>query len=132
MKTGRCARCGRDTIDGRTYTTRPDLRDGRKPHGGRGLCKTCYTIENEAGRLDRWSRVNRRREDLIIEWDLLRSAGVGLVEAARRIGVKPATLDRALHRGLATGDDRARHTGCPNLRNHPRTGSGLTRVEPGV
>jgi hypothetical protein len=114
------------------YRDDPALRNaGYREHGARNLCGTCYTYVRYHDQLGDWPRLIWRRDDLLDEWVWLRDVGVDVIEAAQRIGVSPHALDRALHRAVAAGDDRGRHTGCRRL-DHLRTRSGLTTTAAGV
>jgi hypothetical protein len=98
-------------VDQRTYYPAM-LAMGFRRHQGRGLCVNCYGTELNAGRLDQWPRMNRPGTELLEDWELLRDAGVPLGQAAKRMDISLAALDRALHRATRNGDERGRHTGC--------------------
>ena len=59
----------------------------------------------------------RSNEEVVEEWDLLRSQGVMTVaQAASRMGMTAEALDRALYRARKRGDTRANLV-HPNLRS---------------
>jgi hypothetical protein len=107
-------------VDQRTYSPAM-LARGFRRHLGRGLCVNCYGTEMTAGRLDQWPRMNRPGSEMLEDWELLRSAGVSVEQAAKRIGVTMAALDRALHRAIKNGDERGRHTGCRTATTESRS-----------
>jgi hypothetical protein len=71
-------------------------------------------FEHETAHL---GRRNRRRDDLLEEWDRLRGY-VPFTDAHTRLGVTQAAWRRAYYRALADGDPRARKasTDHPGLR----------------
>jgi hypothetical protein len=76
----------------------------------RGLISTCHKALWAAGQLGDWPRVTFDADSLLDEWFELASnppEGVGKADIARRIGIKVATLDRALDRARLRGDPRA-------------------------
>lgn len=77
-------------------------------HVGRGLCRTCYKAAQVSGSLVDFERLTFSADELLDEWVLLRGEGYTVRQAAPRIGVSFAALDRALYRAVARGDDRGR------------------------
>jgi len=71
------------------------------------LCETCYGRERRAGRLDEHPRRTWSRDDLLEEWSFLHGQGYTRKQAADRLGISPAALDRAIWRARAAGDPRA-------------------------
>jgi hypothetical protein len=57
--------------------------------------------------LDEYPRRSWSREDVMSEWDLLRSEGYTRRVAADRLGMRWETFDRAYWRARAAGDPRA-------------------------
>jgi len=76
-------------------------------HEARGLCEPCYKREDYHGRLADYPRATWSRDDLMTEWELLRSEGYSRRDAADRLGVKWEAFDRAYYRARAAGDPRA-------------------------
>jgi hypothetical protein len=106
-----CRRCERGPlIHGTRWRRMP--KDERKAvgglyHGGRGLCGTCYNQIRHQRRLHDYEPVKRSREDMLEEWEMLRSDGVtDLAIAAERMGVTRAALDKCLERARRDGDPR--------------------------
>ena len=71
-------------------------------HAGRGLCGSCYHRLTPDERLD-YPRTQMSRDELLEEWELLRSEGCTQRQAAERLGMAYATFDRALLRARAAG-----------------------------
>lgn len=67
-------------------------------HKGRGLCSGCYGVNRRRGTLAKFSRTTRLREDTFSEWQLLKSTGATRREAAERMGITVAALDRVRYR----------------------------------
>jgi len=116
MRIRQCLRCGQSMVDGKTYVANPKIQRKYSRHYSRGLCRTCYSNEKYHGRLNDWPLLTRKRDELLEEWVLLRSAGVPIAQAAERMGISVIALDRALHRATKAGDQRGRHHGCRWLR----------------
>jgi hypothetical protein len=57
--------------------------------------------------LDDYPRTTWSRDELMGEWDLLRSEGYTRRNAAERLGLKWETFDRAYFRARSAGDPRA-------------------------
>jgi hypothetical protein len=76
----------------------------------REWCHACYLRVRNAGRLDDHPRATWTRDELLDEWKFLRSTGVGVVEAAPRLGMTVDALTRALARARKDGDPRAEFT----------------------
>jgi hypothetical protein len=77
-------------------------------HHARGLCSPCYYRAQEADTLDDLEPRLRRNEDVVEEYDFLRSEGVwDLHVIAERMGMTYKALERALHRARQRGDTRA-------------------------
>lgn len=80
------------------------------PLRGRGLCPACYSRHKRRGTLADFPRVNWAADELLNEWVLLRDDRCSVTDAAARLGVTFAALDRALCRAVARGDSRGRRT----------------------
>lgn len=76
-------------------------------HEGRGLCPPCYRSAHYEGRLGDYPRRTWSRDEVLSEWELLRGEGHTRLQAAERLGMNPATFERALQRARADGDPRA-------------------------
>jgi hypothetical protein len=90
---------------------RPHPRGGRREpdmHAGRGLCTPCYGWADRHNRLADYQPHKRSRDEVLEEWDWLRSDGVPYKHAHQRIGMTPGAFERALQRARAAGDQRAR------------------------
>lgn len=81
---------------------------GWRAHVGRGLCSPCHYLAYREGVLDDYERRNHRRDDVLDDWEALRSAGVTRGEAARRLGMTVDAFMQHLYRGRVAGDVRAR------------------------
>lgn len=98
----RCTTCGYPLV------VRGDtVAAGWRTHSGRGLCTICYRRAHHRGDIIDHERVSRRRDDVLDDWETLRSAGVGRVDAARRLGMTVAAFGQSLYRARAAGDPRA-------------------------
>jgi hypothetical protein len=83
-------------------------------HGLRGLCAACW--QNPTIRAN-YPRSTFAADELLDEWTLLRSEGHTLRQAAERLGITYAALDKALQRAKHRGDPRAiRQPGQPQQR----------------
>lgn len=108
-----CRDCGRNMVPATAHRKmRAALRMRFVRHLARGLCSGCYWRHKTDGSLLDFEARKLSRDELLTEWELLRSDGVRLDVAAERIGTSAQALDRALHRALSDGDQRGRHTGC--------------------
>lgn len=105
--------CGRPMVSQRP---RVEVPDGFVVHQGRGLCTLCHFRHGRDGtRLD-FPRSTVSWDDTLTDWDTLRRQGATRVEAAARIGVSAAALDKVIERGLDRGDPRA--VWAPRSRHH--------------
>lgn len=86
---GPCARCRR-----------------LRPLVARHLCDSCYHGEMDRGRPTRWPRATYGRDELMGEWEPL-SRDHTIAQAAARLGMTAAALDRAVCRARKAGDPRA-------------------------
>lgn len=78
-----------------------------KLHFGRGLCGRCYDRHQRGGTLIDFPLAGYPAEELLTEWEILRSEGHSVRQAAERLGMKYATFDKALQRAQRRGDPRA-------------------------
>jgi transposase-like protein len=101
MSACNCGSCGTSMVPRSSAATRVDT------HEGRGLCPPCYRQAHYSGRLDEYPRRSWSRDELMGEWDLLRSDGYTRRNAAERLGLKWETFDRAYWRARSAGDPRA-------------------------
>jgi hypothetical protein len=105
-----CRACPRWIAPASTHRRHPWLRERYARHTARGLCAACYFRVRHAGHLDDYPRATWTRDELLDEWEFLRSTGVSVIDAAPRLGMTPAALVRALERARKDGDPRARFT----------------------
>lgn len=113
-----CAACGIEIVPSSTWRVlSPEGRKGKACNGGRSLCRRHY---------NRWARTGdplgsvprkprkpatrttdiRPREDVLVEWMAIRPSVRSVAEAAERMGMTAAALDKALYRARQAGDDR--------------------------
>lgn len=77
-------------------------------HAGRSLCVAHHHAATLADTLADYPRLTRSSDEVMVEWEILRTSGVTTrTEAARRIGMSIDAFDRALLRARAAGDPRA-------------------------
>lgn len=69
-----------------------------RPHQARGLCASCYTTEHLAGRHEDWELTTYTNAELLDEWAMLREQGYTRTQAAGRLGIARARLDKAIER----------------------------------
>lgn len=99
----RCARCSHPM-----HLTRKDPgQPGTREHHGRGICGCCFRALKGTDELFDYPRRARTRDEVLDDWTVLRAADCTRREAARRMGMNPASLYRALHRARHDGDPRA-------------------------
>lgn len=109
MAHGLCKNCYQKATTSRrqSVTRRPEgcgdcgrAFRGPNDHGGRGLCRSCYTARHKAGTLIDVPRINLSRADLLDDWQTIydpgRSFTENLAEAAGRMGRNPQSLRRSL------------------------------------
>lgn len=101
----KCLDCGRAM---RTWRSKPD---GRRRSVGRGLCETCHQRHRNHGTLSDFERRTRPADEVLEDWDFLRHQGYSIRDAAERMGMTHAALDKALYRAARRGDPRARRPG---------------------
>lgn len=75
-------------------------------HGARGLCRSCYERHRWAGTYLDLPRRTWARDEVLTEWQLLRSEGFTRRQAAERLGIKFNTFERAICRAAAVGGAR--------------------------
>lgn len=76
-----CATCGKDVR-----------------YHARSLCKACWCRAARAGTLDEHPRTYRRADDVLEDYEVLRSAGVELPTIAARLGYEKVDSLRAVLR----------------------------------
>jgi hypothetical protein len=86
---------------------------GSCTHGGRNLCRPCWSRRWYVGTLDDVERIKFTRDELMAEWEILRGEGYSKRQAAERMGISFERFDRAFHRAKAAGDPRAFVLGSP-------------------
>lgn len=67
----------------------------------RGLCSSCYGKRYRAGTYLDLPRRTWARDEVLTEWQLLRSEGFTRRQAAERLGIKFNTFERAICRARA-------------------------------
>ncbi len=98
----RCRKCDFLLCSGNTKIT--DVPAGVRRHAGRGLCSVCYAHAVGKGAREDYPPLTRRRSEVLEDYAELRAQGCELEEAAQRMRMSPAALDRALHRARAAGE----------------------------
>lgn len=96
-----CTCCGTPTVPSSNRAS------GAAVHAGRGLCNACHKRADYHGHLADHPRSTWSRDEVLSEWELLRGEGHTRLQAAERLGMNPATFERALQRARADGDPRA-------------------------
>ena len=76
-------------------------------HRGRGLCTNCYGRLRYRGDLIDFARRAMSRDEVMADWEVLRSQGYTHRQAAERLGMSHAAFTRAYERARAAGDVRA-------------------------
>ena len=79
----------------------------RRPHKARGLCNACANTAFQNGSLHDYPRTTWSRDDLLDEWDMLRTEGYAVRQAADRLGISLSAFRKALERARRDGDPRA-------------------------
>lgn len=101
-----CLRCGRMVLP-HSKATRNGVSYGELMQG-RGLCTRCYRNVEYHGQLLEYPRLTRSRDELLEDYEVLRSQGYNWRECATILGMKYASFERAMERARAAGDVRAR------------------------
>lgn len=71
---------------------------GTRAHHSRGLCNVCDIRHRSRGTLDDYPRTNRRTADVVEDWRELQAQGYSRRDAAARIGITLAALEKAIER----------------------------------
>lgn len=100
QQTKSCARCRYP------MSTHPNGVDCRS-HGGRGLCNFCHRRSRRDGTLLDYERPTRTLDEVMTEWEILRSEGYTRRQAADRLGMKWKAFEKAHERARHSGDPRA-------------------------
>ena len=79
-------------------------REGR--HQGRGLCNPCYKTLHRDGGLEDYPRMFHAADEVLDDWVFLRDQGYTIRNAAPRMGMTFAALEKALERAKKRGDQR--------------------------
>jgi hypothetical protein len=112
--------CGRTIVSAGVRATIPRAERRAKRivlHGARGLCEVCVRQAKANNTYDDFEPRRRTNDEVLAEWDLLRTEGViDLGVAAARMGMTRKALDKAIYRGARRGDPRAVRP-HPNLRS---------------
>ena len=74
----------------------------------RGLCSTCYKRALDEGSVHDFERLKRSREEVIEEWEWLRSEGYTMRQAAERLGMKYNSLYAVLWRARKAAEAEER------------------------
>jgi hypothetical protein len=77
-----------------------------RKHSGRGLCASCWNRAYYSGTLDEYPRTYRRGDELLTEWDSLRSHLV-FEEFPRAVNISREAWLSVYRRGVKKGDPRA-------------------------
>lgn len=95
--------------------------------GANGLCERCYKAGRRAKDPVQTRSPYRRREEMLEEWEFLRSDGVtDLSVAASRMGVTRTALEKALERARKAGDPRGVHHRNADLGGYGSSNTGST------
>lgn len=114
----KCSKCGTPTVSTHQWYTLGQRPPGHLPRGRMAptpMCRPCYQrLRNEeSGRHDRCprcitgTRELRPREEVLEDYAMIRDDVTSVHEAAHRMGMSFAALDRALYRARQDGDRRA-------------------------
>lgn len=80
------------------------------PLDARKLRKSCYSYHHRRNTHIDFPAQSRSRDEVLADWAvccLKMPEGTTAAEAARKIGIKPRALEKALQRGRSAGDERA-------------------------
>lgn len=89
--------------------------DGRRVHKARGLCGSCYGVEQRTGTINRWATIGNttavldraERAAIVENVEFMQATGAHPEWWAPRLGISHATLARRLYR--AGRPDLGRH-----------------------
>lgn len=73
----------------------------------RGLCQVCYNAIRYTDEIYDYERITRSRAEVLEEWDVLRSEGFSIRQAAIRLGMKYNTLQMAIRRAAVDAERAA-------------------------
>jgi hypothetical protein len=90
--------------------------EGAVRHNARGLCTGCRSHADRHGLLADYQRATRSVEETVTDYKVLRNRGLDHEQVAEHLGMKPASLQRALER--ARSRDR---TTCHRTREASST-----------
>lgn len=95
-----CKVCGVETMTKKQREARPEM-----PQKQGDYCRSCYCKAYRAGTLE--STEQRPADEVLDEWEMLRDTGTtDMREAARRMGMSFAALEKACLRARRKGDPR--------------------------
>lgn len=89
-----CRRCTKPMVPG----TAKKVPRGKVAHKSRHLCRGCFVIERQAGRLDAYPLVTRRQHEIIRTAAELAEAGMTRLEIISYLGVSRGAFERAHYR----------------------------------
>lgn len=89
-----CRRCDTPMVPGTTKV----IPGGMVAHKSRHLCRECFAIERQAGRLDNYSRITRSQRDVIFAAADLAEVGMKRIEIIDYLGMSRAAFERAHQR----------------------------------
>lgn len=75
----------------------------RRLHRSRGLCVPCHARHVYHGTLDQFERLTYTNDELVAEWEHLRADGHTRAQAAERLGITKARLEKAIQRATRKG-----------------------------
>lgn len=87
--------------------------DGHAVHAGHGLCRKHYW-RWQSGSIE--TKTLRSRDEVLEDYLMIRDDVANIRQAADRMGMTFAALDRALYRARLDGDDRAMPPSTQALR----------------
>lgn len=103
-RTPSCAACRAPMVP-RARWTRGERPEGHKPIGARGLCRPCYRRELRAEKFA--PRRNRSLFEVLEDYRMIRDDVATVAQAAERMGMTYAALDKALYRARRRGMEGA-------------------------
>lgn len=101
-----CAKCSRRCVTSAHYAEARQAEPTITRYKARGLCNACFCAEHKAGTLDDWETDLCPAHLVLDDWAILRDQGHTVRDAAPRLGMTAAALDKALERAKRRGDPR--------------------------
>jgi hypothetical protein len=102
---GPCGRCGRPMVSQRAEV----VPEGAVRHNARGLCTGCRSHAVRHGLLADYERATRSIEETLTDYKVLRDRGLDHEQVAEHLGMKPASLQRALERARSRDRTTCHH-----------------------